>query len=130
MVTATFASGSRFRALCLLSGFALFAVGCGSSVREIEPSQADAKGVTHRQFRVECIELDQCKKKASTACGSTYSVVSEWHNTIPESDLPGLNEGSRPKDSRDWNRLTLTNETGIESKDPMPLTSLVVACNG
>jgi hypothetical protein len=70
------------------------------------------------------------QKKASTACGSTYSVVSEWHNTIPESDLPGLNEGSRPKDSRDWNRLTLTNETGIESKDPMPLTSLVVACNG
>lgn len=99
-------------------------------MKELEPSVPDEHGVQHRQFRVECIEPEQCKQKASVACRSSYSVVSEWHNSIPESELPGLNERTRPKDARDWNRFRLTDETGIESNEPMPLTSLVVACNG
>jgi hypothetical protein len=107
-------------------GVALLAAGCGSSVKKVEPTAEDAR----RQFRIECIEMDQCKQKASVACGSPYDVVSEWHNAIPESDLPGLNENSRPKDARDWNRHTLPSQTGIESNDPMPLASIVVACNG
>jgi len=86
--------------------------------------------MAHRQYRIECIEVDQCKKEATVACGSPFEVVSEWHNAIPESELPGLNEASRPKDSRDWKRYTLPSRTGIESKDPMPLAAIVVACNG
>ena len=128
MATAIYASASGFRAL-LLGSFAFFAVGCGSSVKELEPSQ-DANGLPHRQFRVECIELDQCKQKASAACGSGYSVVSEWHNAIPESELPGLNEETRPKIAVTRYTQTSKDQTGIESEDPMPLTSIVVACNG
>jgi hypothetical protein len=128
MATLTRSSASGFRAIPRLTSLALLAVACGSSVKELEPT-TDASG-RHRQFRVECIQPEQCQEKANAACGSSYRVVSEWHNTIPESDLPGLNERSRPKDARDWNRLTLTDETGIESRDPMPLTSIVVACNG
>jgi hypothetical protein len=105
---------------------ALFASACGSTVTKL-PAGPDERV---RQFRIECIDLGQCKKKAEVACGSPYQVVSEWHNTIPESDLPGLNEESRPKDSRDWNRHTLPNRTGIESVDPMPVSAIVVACNG
>jgi hypothetical protein len=111
-------------------GFALLTAACGSSVRKVEPSQADGTHPPRRQFRIECIQMDQCKQKASAACGAPYDVVSEWHNGIPESDLPGLNEGSRPKDARDWNRHTLPSQTGIESNEPMPLASIVVACNG
>ena len=103
---------------------------CSSTVTELPPREPVAGSTAKaRQFRIECIKLDQCKQKATTACGSRYSVVSEWHNTIPESELPGLNEGSRPKDFRDWERRTLPDRTGIESDDPMPLASIVVACN-
>jgi hypothetical protein len=109
-----------------IGGLALLAGGCGSSVKKIEPAEGDAR----RQFRIECIEMDQCKQKANVACGSSYDVVSEWHNAIPESDLPGLNESTRPKDARDWNRHYLPSATGIESNDPMPLASIVVACKG
>jgi hypothetical protein len=114
-------------ALSLALSLALLVTACGSSVKKVEASKADDK---RRHFRIECIELDECKKKASAACGTPYEVVSEWHNTIPESELPGLNEDSRVKDSRDWNRQTLPNRTGIESQDPMPLSAIVVACNG
>jgi len=116
---------AKTRALGLFS-LAVLAAGCGSSVKKVEPAAGDAR----RQFRIECFQMDQCKQKATVACGSPYDVVSEWHNTIPESDLPGLNENSRPKDARDWNRHTLPNQTGIESNEPMPLASIVVACNG
>ena len=115
-----------------------FALAC-STVTELpprEPTQGNA--VQTRQFQIECIKLDQCKKKATVACGSQYSIVSEWHNTIPESELPGLNEGTRPKDFQDWENRTLPNRagialpnrTGIESDAPMPLASIVVACTG
>jgi len=129
MATATRASACGLWALWLLAAFALPVVGCGSSVKELEPSK-DASGRSHRQFRVECIEREQCQEQAQRACSSTYKVVAEWHNTIPESELPGLNEQSHPKDARDWNRYTLPDQTGIESNQPMPLTSIVVACNG
>jgi hypothetical protein len=128
MATAVRASAFGFRAAPCIVAIA-FIASCGSTVKEVEPS-ADATGVKHRQFRVECIHEEECKQRASAACGSSYRVVSEWHNTIPESELPGLNEGTRPKDARDWNRYTLPDQTGIESNEPMPLTSIVVACNG
>jgi hypothetical protein len=107
-----------------LLSMALLLSACGSSVRELEPRDH------RRQFKVECVELDQCKKRATAACGPSYEIVSEWHNTIPESDLPGLNENSRPKDWRDHNRYVLPDRTGIESEYPMPLSSFVIACNG
>jgi len=109
---------------------ALLATACTGPVMKLPPTAPDSAGIEHRQFRVDCIELGECQKRATDACGSPYSVVSEWHNTIPESELPGLNEASRPKDSNDWKHLTLPNRTGIESGDPMPLASIVVACNG
>jgi len=109
-----------------------------STVTELpprEPTQGNA--VQARQFQIECIKLEECKQRASVACGSRYSIVSEWHNAIPESALPGLNEGTRPKDFQNWENSTspnragiaLPNRTGIESDDPMPLASIVVACN-
>jgi hypothetical protein len=129
MATRIRASATAFRAFGLAAWVATTAFGCGGSVQELEPTKADGLA-GRRQFRVECIEIERCKREASVACGSTYQVVSEWHNAIPESDLPGLNEATRPKDARDWNRYRLQNRTGIESADPMPLTSIVVACNG
>ena len=107
---------------------ALLASACASPVTKLASTGPDDHAVERRQFRIECIHLDQCKEKATTACGSPYDVVSEWHNTIPESDLPGLNEQSRPKETREWNPMSLPRATGIESKDPMPLSSIVVAC--
>jgi hypothetical protein len=99
------------------------------AVKELPPREPTPGNVAGaRQFRVECIEPDECKERALAACGSPYEVVSEWHNTIPESELPGLNEESRPKDARDWNRYRLPDRTGIESNEPMPLTTLIVAC--
>jgi hypothetical protein len=115
-----------------------FALAC-STVTELPPREPTAGNAAQaRQFHIECIELDQCKREASVACRSRYSIVSEWHNTIPESELPGLNEGTRPKDFQDWENRTLPNRagialpnrTGIESDEPMPLASIVVACNG
>jgi len=102
-----------------------------SSVTELPPREPGPGQVAStRQYRIECIELDQCREKASSTCGSRYEVVSEWHNAIPESELPGLNEGSRPKDARDFNHYRLPDRTGIESNEPLPLTAIVVACSG
>ncbi|HEX6278103.1 MAG TPA: hypothetical protein VFZ53_33895 [Polyangiaceae bacterium] len=107
----------------------LGAVFSSCTVKELPTRDAGSHRVAGaRQFRVECIHLDQCKEKARAACGSPYEVVSEWHNTIPESELPGLNEETRPKDARDWNHYRLPDRTGIESSEPMPLSSIVVAC--
>jgi hypothetical protein len=106
--------------------FCFLTSGCASTTLI---SESGADGARGRQFRIECIELEQCKQEATAACGSPYQVVSEWHNTIPESELPGLNEQSRPKEAREWNAATLPRRTGIESDDPMPLSSIVVACN-
>jgi hypothetical protein len=109
---------------------ALFAAN-GCAVKELPPREpAPGQVARVRQFRIECIHLDQCKQKANDACGSRFEVVSEWHNTIPESALPGLNEESRPKDHRDWHHYRLPDRTGIESNEPMPLSSIVVACTG
>jgi len=109
---------------------ALLVTSC-STVTELPPSDpSTGKPGATRQYRIECIELEQCKQKATVACGTPYAIVSEWHNTIAESDLPGLNEGSRPQDYRDWNRHRLPDRTGIESNEPMPLARIVVACNG
>src|SRR5262245_8329595 len=96
----------RFAAVLLV----LFAAACGSSVKEID-STTVPNASERRQYRIECIQMDDCKKKASAACGSPYDVVSEWHNQIPESELPGLNEQSRVKDSRDWKYPTMPNRT-------------------
>ncbi len=115
---------TRLRAIGPLLSVALLLGACGSSVKELEPVDG------RRQFRVECVRVDQCKQRAAAACGANYKVISEWHNTIPESALPGLNESSRVKDARDFNHYTFPNRTGIESDDPMPLSSFVIACNG
>jgi hypothetical protein len=115
---------TTLRTIGSLLSVAVLSSACGSSVKEVQPTN------NRRQFKVECVELEQCKKRANAVCGANYEIVSEWHNTIPESDLPGLNESSRPKDGRDHNQYVLPNRTGIESEQPMPLSSLVVACNG
>ena len=115
---------TRLRAIGSLISVALFSSACGSSVKELRSTD------NRRQFRVECVRLDQCKQRAAAACGASYDVLSEWHNTIPESELPGLNEQSRVKDYLDFTRFTLPNRTGIESREPMPLSSFVIACNG
>ena len=123
---------SGFRSVFLLPAAVatLLTVGC-SAISELPPAKA-SDGAEHRRFRVECVEMAQCQKRARVACGSKYEVLSEWHNEIPESQLPGLNEASYPKDGRDYARYraALPDRTGIESDDPMPLASIVVACNG
>lgn len=108
----------------------LLTVGC-SATSELPPAKA-SDGAEHRRFRVECVEMAQCQQRASAACGSKYEVLSEWHNEIPESELPGLNEASTPRDVRDYHNThaALPNRTGIESDAPLPLASIVVACNG
>ena len=109
---------------------AVFATACGSTVTKLEPTSPDQSGASHPRYRIECIELDQCKKRAVAACGPKYEVVSVWKNTIPESELPGLNEQSRPKDAWDWNHGTLPSATGIESREPMKVARIVVSCTG
>mgnify|MGYP003576809814 CR=1 FL=1 len=115
---------TRLRVIGPLLSVALLAGACGSSVKEVQGTD------DRRHFRVECVKVEQCKQRATAACGSNYSVVSEWHNTIPESELPGVNESSPVKDARDWEHYSFPNRTGIESDEPMPLSSYVVACNG
>jgi hypothetical protein len=116
---------TRLRVIGPLLSVALLAGACGSSVKEVESSDH-----RRRHFRVECVKVEQCKQRANAACHSNYEIISEWHNTIPESELPGLNESSRVKDARDFEDFTFPNRTGIESDEPMPLSSFVVACNG
>src|SRR5688572_23278717 len=118
-----------YRACAETALFALMSFGCATPVTRLASTPPDERGVERRQFRIECIDLEQCKEKATAACGTQYQVVSEWHNTIPESELPGLNEQSRPKATSEWNPMSLPRATGIESNDPMPLSSIVVACS-
>jgi hypothetical protein len=124
-VTSTLAHPRTFAVASFVA--ALSATAC--TVTELPPREPGPGHVAgSRQFRIECIHIEECREKASIACGSAYDVVSEWRNTIPESELPGLNEETRPKDWRDWNRHSLPDATGIESDAPMPLASIVVAC--
>lgn len=118
-------SGISSGAFC---AFAFALVACGSTVSSVEPTRPDQDGIAHKQYRIECIRADECKRIAARTCGPNYSVVSEWNNTIPESSLPGLNEQSDQSRPRDWEHYHLRRQTGIESPDPMPLTSIVVAC--
>ncbi len=104
------------------------ASGC-ASVTPV-PSDGSEGNNARRQYSIDCFELDECKELAAKTCGAPYDVVSEWHNDIPESEFPGLNEQSRVKDSRDWNRITLPRRDGFESDSPMPLATIVVACHG
>jgi hypothetical protein len=120
-------SGFSDAGLCAL-GLALLA--CSSTVSSVDPTTPDRSGVSHKQYRIECIKPDDCKRAAARTCGQSYSIVSEWNNTIPESNLPGLNAQSDQTRTRYWDRYYLQPQTGIESKDPMPLKSIVVACNG
>lgn len=119
----------RLRAFGIASGV-LVLTACAGAVTELPPREPTPGHPGARQYRVECVQMAQCRQRARVACGSKYEVVSEWHNQIPESELPGLNEASRPKDHRDFHRYVLPDQTGIESTDPMPLASLVVSCAG
>ena len=55
-----------------------------------------------------------------------------WQNTIPDSELPGLNartqrnteRSTREYDHFDWN----PNGPGIESEAPLPITEVIVVC--
>ena len=72
-------------------------------------------------YKIECVKLDGCLSEAARQCHGAYRTVTTKHNTIAESDLPGLN-------ARTQRQNASSNGPGIESDEPMPLTEVVVVC--
>ncbi len=96
----------------------LGAVACGpTTVRAIGPEGGPPT------YKIECVKLDGCLSEAARQCHGAYRTVATKHNTIAESDLPGLN-------ARTQRQNPTSNGLGIESDDPMPLTQVVVVCSG
>jgi len=94
------------------------AVACGpTTVRPIE-----LRGGAPA-YKIECVKLDGCLSEAARQCHGAFHTVSTRNNTIAESDLPGLN-------ARTQRQNATSNGPGIESDEPMPLTEVVVVCNG
>jgi hypothetical protein len=116
-----------FGAAVLLS--LLGTLGCGSTtITPVSPEQGRAS------YEIECVRVGDCWREASRACKGAYKTVHQSANHIPESELPGLN-GLTERNARDRNGFVGNDPgmvpafgPGIESRDPMPLTQVVVVC--
>jgi hypothetical protein len=116
-----------FGTLSLLS--LLATLGCASTTTVKPVSRADGSG-----YEIECIRLGECWQEARRACHGQYQTVQQDENTIPESELPGMNAlTSRNTGVRNGfvgqdPGMVPSSGPGIESRDPLPLAHVVVFC--
>jgi hypothetical protein len=90
-----------------------------------------------RSYKIECVHVSECMAEANRTCRGKFDTVStrENVNTIPESELPGLNSQSQANTFRHSTSYGTTIPggiapygPGIESEEPMPIAEVVVAC--
>jgi hypothetical protein len=106
-------------AACVLAG-------CTATVRSAPPQAGKPS------YEISCMDVRDCDRVARRQCGGAYSTLRTWQNTIPDSELPGLNartqrnteRSTREYDHFDWN----PNGPGIESEAPLPITEVIVVC--
>ena len=88
-------------------------------------------------YRIECVGLPGCWSAAHKACHGSYRVESKRENvnTIPESELPGLNAQTQANGYQNATSYGTsipggmpTYGPGIESDEPMPVSEVVVVC--
>jgi hypothetical protein len=88
-------------------------------------------------YKIECVHVAECLAEAKRTCNGKFDTVStrENVNTIPESELPGLNSQSQANTFRHTTSYGTTIPggiapygPGIESDEPMPIAEIVVAC--
>ena len=102
--------------------------GCSSA-----RSAATAPGAT-ATYDIECMHLGECWAEAQRKCGGAYRALETHENTIPDSDLPGLNAETDAHSYRHDGFYVggpprrRPFGPGIESSDPLPLADVVVAC--
>lgn len=128
------ARAPRFVIHFLLGGALSFGSACAPTIatKTVVASQGGAPS-----YRIECAHLDACLAEAKRACHGKFQTVStrENVNTIPESELPGLNSQSQAHTTRYPSSYGTTVPggipsygPGIESDEPMPIAEVVVAC--
>jgi len=104
----------------------LVPLGCASTSARL------ARTSGHPTYQIECANVGDCWTQARRACGGDYRTLARYDNWIPESDLPGYNhrtiESSEPH--RVYGARMPYYGPGIESDEPLPITDVVVACNG
>ncbi len=88
-------------------------------------------------YKIECIRLGDCWTEAKRACGGPYRAVEKHENTIPESELSGLNARTQGNTLRHYpygyglpGSVPQYGPGVVESDDPMPLAEVVVVCTG
>jgi hypothetical protein len=118
------------RATLLLGLGLASASACTTTTKALAPSHGAAS------YQIECVKLDDCWAEAKRACGGPFRAVEQHQNTIPESDLPGLNARTQA------NGITRypygygppgnvpRYGPGIESDEPMSVAEVVVVCGG
>ena len=117
------------------SALLLLVTACAPTIATKTPvSTASGAGVS---YKIECVHVAECLAEANRTCHGKFDTVStrENVNTIPESELPGLNSQSQAKAFRHTTSYGTTVPggipsygPGIESDEPMPIAEVVVAC--
>jgi hypothetical protein len=105
---------------------------CATTTKPLAPSSGGAAS-----YKIECIKLGDCWTEAKRACGGPYRTVAKHENTIPESELPGLNVRTQGDTLRHYpygyglpGSVPQYGPGVVESDEPMPLAEVVVVCTG
>jgi hypothetical protein len=120
----------RFGALVVGIGGIVLASACTTTTKALAPEGGRAS------YKIECIKLGDCWAEAQRACRGPYHALEKHENTIPESDLPGLNARTEANTERHYPYGyglpggTPPHGPGIESDEPMPIAEVVVVCAG
>lgn len=109
----------------------LLVSGCATTTKSLAPSGGA------ESYKIECIQLGDCWAEAKRACRGPYRAVAKYENTIPESELPGLNVRTQGHALRHYpygyglpGSVPQYGPGVVESDEPMPLAEVVVVCTG
>ena len=105
---------------------------CATTTKPLAPTSEGAAS-----YKIECIQLGDCWAEAQRACHGAYRAVEKHENTIPESELSGVNIRTQGNTLRHYpygyglpGSVPQYGPGVVESDDPMPLAEVVVVCAG
>lgn len=114
----------------LLGGLGLLLGGACTTTSTALPAKSGTSS-----FKIECVRIEDCWAQARQDCKGKFHTVSKRDNTIPESELPGLNAQTQANSYRHTTSYGTTVPggipsygPGIESDEPMPASEVVVEC--